>query len=806
MFTNYVRIAVRNLIKHKGYTAINVLGLATGMSICMLIILFIFDQDRKDEHNPDANRIYRLVTEYYNGDKMRSDPYGTTPYEFKELVEFNVDGIEETSQIVKDNGNIKFGDKILAYSGLYGSPNFFDFFHFNLTKGVRSHALDEVNQVVLSESLAAKLFGGIEPVGQLVQINEGQNFVVSGVVKAEEWKTHMTFDLVLPMSSFLVTNKGTTAKSTWEEGIKHFYNYLKLKDGTQPEALSKYLAGVEPKLPTEKKALYSFSMQRLDEINLGRVIVNEIGFTTPFFVPIFLGVMALVIILSASFNYMNLAIARAMKRAKEVGVRKVIGAGKRQIAIQFLIESMLVMMISLVVGAILLELLVPAFNGMKVLRDIDGAITLDFFGNAEIYLVFISFAIIVGIVAGLYPAIYLASFKSIVALKGIGNTGKSSSFLVRKILVFMQYCFSIVFIITTIILYQQADIFTNTDYGFDNSKVMNVSMSNLPYETFRNELLRSSDIAGVSAVSNLPVLSRFDEVHLQNAGQEELVKASTFSIDEHTVDNLGLNLISGRNFIPRLQNGEENAAILNEKAVRALGFDDPAKIVNTRIKVNTGDGTSARTNEFMVVGVVADFTYEFIFKESGPLLLYNNPSELRIVNIKYNGENEHQVAQTVEEVWKSFDNVHPFEYELYAYEISDLDDEFADLVGIVGLVSGIAIIIACLGQFSMVVHQIELKIKEIGIRKVLGSNIAALMMLLSKDFLIIMILSIICAVPVAWKINVLWTSRMAVHPEVSVFNISFGIILTFALALATIFALVFRAASANPVDALKYEG
>ncbi len=802
MFKTYFTTALRNLIKRKTHTAINISGLAIAMAISMLIILFLIDQDRMDEHNPRAGSIYRLTTEFFDESRNRNISHGTTPYELAEVIKFNVEDVEDASQIVKGNGNIKFKDKVFGYRGLYVSPNFLGFFEYDLLSGNRGMALQSGN-VVLSVELAEKLFSQVDPVGQLVELIDIGSFVVSGVVDSEAVKSHLRFDLLLPGEVFAAGNKHLL--SDWGAGWKRFYNYFKLKEKASPDPLLVYANDLDSKFPAEEKALYSFGIQRLDKINLGRVVRNEVGLTTPGMVLYFFIVLALVLMLSASFNYMNLSIARGLRRAKEVGIRKITGAGKMQIIMQFLVEAQLVMFCALIFAFLLLQVLVPTFNNLKILRDIDGAITLDFNSNVIVYLVFIAFAVVVGLVSGIYPALYLASFKSLSVLKGPNHKGKSS-FIFRKILVFIQYTFSIIFIITTIILYQQAQIIVKTNYGFNHANVMNVNIKDLPYPEMRNELMKRSEIKGVSAVSDLPVLSSLEEVDLVNKEMgPETIKSFLVSMDPFAIDNLELQLVSGRNFRPGLKSDKEQAVIVNEKAITMLGYADAGSALHQTIELIRELPTGQETIKKKIVGVVRDFRHQFVMIESGPLVMDYDPDRLSIMNIRFEGSDTEMVAAVVENIWREFDSSHPFQYDLYSYDISDIDDEFIDIVHIVGLISAIAIIIACLGQFSMVLHHVQLKVKEIGIRKVLGSNLSGLMLLLSKEFLVIILLAILVAIPVAWRINAFWTGKIFESPEVSVINISVGVAIVFLLAMLTIFSTVRRAVHANPVESLKYE-
>lgn len=775
------------------------------MSICLLIILFVIDQDKKDEYHPDSKYNYRVLTNFENAEKGHTQSFATSPFEIKELLTFNQDEVKSSSQIVKSVGNIKYNNRLFNYNGLYVSNNFLDFFHYNLLEGNKLSSLQKHNSVVISKILAEKLFEKQEAIDQLVNIN-GESYTVSGIIDTEAVKSHIEFDILMPLNSFLNDSRNNLVARNWKKGSEVFYNYIAIPKESSVINIENYLNNLDSKFPEDSKDLYSFELQSVNDINLGQIVKNEIGITTPNIVAYFFLILGLVVILSSSFNYMNLSIARALKRAKEVGVRKVVGANRKHIIFQFLIESQLIMLVSLIFGVLLLEILVPVFNELKVLRDVDGAITLNYRTHLNIYLSYIAFSMGLGLIAGIYPALHLSSFKSSSALKGKLNKVESSPQKFRKVLVFFQYSFSVVFIITTIVLYKQADAFVTADYGFNKENIINVPISNINYDVFREELLKRNEISGVSAVSKLPVLSFPNFIDLKNTGEEETVKTSSFSIDPYTIDNLDLKLIAGRNFQKNLQSDLNDAMILNKLAVEELGYQNAESIIGQLVEIKRSDNQGEHVSKGRVVGVVDNFLHQFIFVKSGALAMFYNPAEFTTASIKINGNDTQRTALVIGNIWDAFDNTTPFDYSVYDYVVSDMDAEFNELVYIVGLVAIMSIIIACLGQVSMVIQHIELKIKEIGIRKVLGSGTLNLMVLLSKGFLSIIGIAILIATPLAWKINVAWTENLAIQTEVSFQALSLGVLITLALSISSIMFLVLKAAQANPVKSLKYNG
>jgi putative ABC transport system permease protein len=801
MVKNNITIAARKLVRQKYFTAINILGLTTGLSMCMLIIVFIIDQDKKDEYHSNANRIYRLLTHEYDQGRERELTYATSPFDLKDALN-GISQVEEVAQIVPLSGTVSVDKKKLSFSGLYASPNFPGFFELTLEGQDNISALRDDRSVILTKELSVKLFGLNDPLGQNVSI-DGKDYIVRSIFDHSSFRSHLTFDLLIPLNNYTRKPQNQLVMKEWEQSTKTFYNYVRLPELHDQTELNSVINSVDNQFPEIRQAHYRFDSQRLDQINLGSVVQNEIGLTVPKFVVYFFMVLGTVLILSASFNYMNMSIALGLKRAREVGIRKTMGAQKGHIITQFLIESYMITVLSFVLSLLVLTMLIPVFNNLKILRDIEGAIQMNYYSNFTVYLSFFFFTIIVGTLSGLYPALHVASFGTIKSLKG-GNlsNGKSPSFLFRKMLVFFQYGFSIIFIITTVILYEQVEILVNFDYGFSEKQMINLPKNDLPLDAFRDELLKQTSIESVSSSSNIPMLSTFEVRNIKTFEKE--TQASLMFVDPYMIENYGLTLISGRNFNPQLPSDRNQKIILNLKAIKTLGFESPDKTIHQVIQIEDENDTD-RSRDYTVIGVLSDFNHDFIFKESGPLIMIYNPDRLTEISIRTASISVAEATRIIEKVWSQFDSSGPFTYQSFEYQISDIYDELKELMIIVGFVAFMAIVIACLGQLSMIAHHVQLKVKEIGIRKVLGAKSLGLMVNLTKGYLLIIGLSILTSAPIAWKINDFWTTKIEVAPEVDFWNFSFGLVIVVGLALTTIATIVYRATNANPIESLNYE-
>ncbi len=793
MLSNYFNVAIRNILRNRIYSAINIFGLATAITLCLLIILFIIDQGSMDNHMPDQENAYRVLTGIYDKERDAVRHYATSPYETTERLELNHPEILETTRLIQENNEIRFGDRIFDFKGLYAESNFLNFFNFDLVDS-KAGALVNPNSVVLRKELGEKLFLDENPIGKQIEIKGLGSFLVTGVIDELIGRSHIEFDVIISFSSFNQRDDAINLQKDWIEGANRFRNYIKAKSDDLP-AIERTLSDFVKLLPPENQADYSFGIQSLADVSMGEPVRNEIGFVTPFFVPWFLGILAAIVMLSATFNYVGLAIALAIKRAKEVGIRKIVGATKRQVFIQFLVEAQVTVLFSWVLSLALLSFLIPAYNDLKVLRDINGDIRIDMMANFHIYLIFLVFAIFIGFIAGGYPAWYVGKMSFSKAL-GRKESSARSSFLIRKSLIFLQYTSSIVFIVTAIVLQRQATHFFQMDYGFDQSNLINVPLKDMPYDAFKSELMRDSKISGVSVTNIFPGLDIAPKIDVYKQGGLEPVAMSKFSVNEDFLKNFGIELIEGRNFDSVIKS-DSLGLLINAQAAGVLKIEPSSP--NALIRLSK-DGPSQR-----VIGVIDDFKYNLLFRDSGPLILTYANEGSRFVNIRYKELDEAEAALSIEGIWRQFDKLHPFEYTHFEFELNDMYNEFLDITRIVGVVSALAILIACLGQFGMILHHVQLKVKEVGIRKTLGANLRQLIYLLSRGYLTLIVLSAIIGTPIAWWINQEWTNRVAYSVTVNWWTLVLGLILVFGLAIISIVGLTWKTANNNPVDSLRYE-
>lgn len=784
MVNHYLTSAMRSLRKQRVFSAINIFGLATSMTLCLLMILFYLDQRSMDQHNENYESTYRILTTEYNEERSRDENLAITPFDIGDRLKENIGAIDATTRLKAIGSEARLESKVIGFSGLYAEQNFFEFFGFELQKGAASSALQKPGSIVLSEELSIKLFGSEEPVGHLIEIGDMGSFQVTGITKPLEGRSHLEFDALISMSSH-------EAEKAWT-GKNRYYNYFQMSDGEIGLA-NEYLSSLPSLLPPEFQGRQNFRVQKMSDINFGQLVRYEIGFVTPVFVLWFLVILAAVIMLSACFNYVGLSIAQSLKRAKEVGIRKIMGAGRKMVVTQFLIEAQVTVLVSWVVAIGLLMILLPMYNDLKVLRDIQGQIEISVWSNASLLLYFLGFAILIGLIAGGYPSWYVGKVAFRQALKKTGK--KAPGVALRKTLVFIQYTTSVIFIVTAIVISQQSKYFFDMEYGFEKENLTSIEIKDAPYDALRNELLQQSNIKSVSLTSSLPALEVVSRVDVKLTENSDSRKVSQFDVNEDFLGNFDLQLIMGENF-RKAPSGLETKAIINQSLAQELAITESTDLP---MILKSEEGT------FKIIGVVEDFKYQLLFVESGPLLLTYQPDQFRFLNIKYANLTQEEAAEIIESSWREFDKIHPFEVHHYQYELDDMYGEFEDIAKIVGLVAVLAIIIACIGQFGMILHHVELKTKEVGIRKVLGSGVTQMVVLLSKNFYWLIGIALLAGSPVAWFINQGWTSRLGYHIDVDWQIMTLGIVIVIVLSSLSILWLTVKAANTNPVKTLRYE-
>ena len=799
MLKNYFKIALRNVEKYKGFTAITVLGLALSMAVCLMILTFIWDQKQYDSFHTHADDIYRIISDEIEPDG-EIDAVAATPAPLAAALKREVPGIETTTRLGQIRSQTVYAGKAVYLEGLYVEPSFFDMFSFTLESGAPSVILNNPNQILLTHTAAEKLFGSQDPIGEPVQLEGYGDFIVGGLLTEPAGKSHLRFDVLAPLAS-LANSSRSYELEDWMNNWK-FATYLLVDDAETLARLEAVLPEISRQHYEGKETRFVFHTQAVKDIALGPNLGNEIStYSMPGVVVYFLTALGLIIMVSAGFNYVSLSVARAMKRAREVGVRKAVGARRTQVILQFMCEAVLIALISLVLAYALLSWLLPAFNSLWLIQfaemEIDPA---RLFAPALLGL-FVLFSVAVGVLAGLYPALRLSRFQPATVLKGLKAPRGFSGRMLRRSLTGSQFGVGLFFVITTVLLLTQFNYLRHADYGFTSQNILNVDLQGQSYDVFRAEVLRDPSIVAVSATSKLPASGSVSTINLRREDMQEPLETYQYAVDPAFIPNLELRLLAGRNVSAGLASDSAHTIILNETAVYRLGLGAPAEAIGAFLKWGEDE------REVQVIGVVQDYHYDAITDPLGPMMLYYDPTSFHYANVRVQPGAMDAATAHVEAVWQKIDPIHPIDYTHFEAQLTDgpLHQFFTDIANIVTFVALLAVVISCLGLLGMVLYTVETRVKEVGLRKVLGANTRNIVLLLSREFLWLIGVAGAIALPLAWLGNGLWLQVFPQRIALSPWLFAGATALMTALALAVIASLTIRAANANPVQSLRHE-
>ncbi len=811
MFFNYLKVGLRNIRKHRAFAFINVFGLAAAMTICMLIILMLADQKSYDRFNEKKDRIFRIICE-------RPDfrnPYATSPFPLAAALAKEVPVVETTTHLIRGvGGDAVYNGKSVEMRGYFADASFFDVFSFGLGQGDKTHALSAPNSMVITYALARQLFADGDPIGKTVVFTDrglndlGQaeassptpwgNYTITGVLDEKDYKSHLKFDVLVSSSSMpalAMENKIADISKDWKNVFQTYTYTLVLpckKEADLNAGLGRLVAGKYAGIPDFKG--FALKGQPLMEISPGFLLGNEPNIALPKVVYYFLSVLALVIMISACLNYTNLSIARALTRAKEIGIRKVNGALRKNLVFQFLCESILTSFFALFMAILFLFAVRAAFVHLWVNQY------LHFELNAgwPVYLVFSCLALLIGLVAGTYPALYLSKFQPVKVLRSFEGM-RPGKLNLRKILSVTQFAISLIFIISSLLIFNQSRHFLRFNYEFNPRNIVNVELQSNDYRIVARELGSVPGVAGVSACDYVPVTGRSEGNSFRKAGSsDEYTNVATLQTDENFIPNLGLKLIAGRNLPSGVSSGRY--ALMNEASVKAFGYQYPAQMIGHLFQSKYND-----TATIEVVGVVQDFHMNLDHDRIDPLVLQNQPAFFRFVNIKIAGNDLRTILARLDSKWKSIDPVHAFKYRFFDDQLAATSQGFFDIVSILGFLAVLAVSIACLGMLGMATYTAERRMKEVSIRKTFGAKNAGIVVLLSREFIRILIIAVLIAAPVSYILNNLWLRKFPNRVDFGLGTILTGTLILLALGLLTIGSQTIRASRCNPVHALKAE-
>ncbi len=782
MIKNYLKITFRNIIKQKGYSFINIFGLAIGMAVSILILLWVQDELSFDRFHKNIENIHLvgLRQDYGTGQiKVPMTPAALAPALKKEFPEI----VNAARRQRCGNVQLKYGEKgFMENRGCYVDPSFLEMFTFPLIKGDPKSVLADPHSIVLTEETKKKYFGGKEAIGKVINFQNEYNLMVTGIMENVPDNSSLDFDFIIPFE--FIRKLGADLQS-W--GENNYFTYVQLQQGVPYRQIGKKISGrIKKAEPGASSNLFLHPFKRIHLHSLSGMGGNIR------YVYIFT-LVAIFVLFIACINFMNLSTARSVKRGKEVSLRKVVGADRKQLVVQFFGESIFLSIIALFLALVLVELFLPVFNDFS-----NKNLTVILHGNLSILTGLLGITLFTGIISGSYPALLLSSFKPAQVLKGTLKLGKGSS-LSRKALVVTQFVFSILLIICTAVVYNQLDYLQNKKLGVNKENVLYLPLRGnirTKYETVKNELLKNTDILSVTTSSHIPTRITSNTIAWdwegKNPDEKVLMGITFFGYDY--IKTFKMEMSQGRFYSKEFAGDSSLAAVVNEKAVKVMGIESP---VGKRLFMGS--------NQLKIVGVLNDFHFKSLHSEIGPIVSVLAPTEQHFMFIRINSENVSGAINYIKKIHKKIEPGYPA-------VLTFLDERFDRLYRsenrmgqLFKYFAFLAVFISCLGLFGLASFMGEQRTKEIGVRKVLGAKVPDIILLLSREFFKWVLLANIIAWPAAYFAMNQWLDNFAYRTAIGIEVFILSAFLSLTIAFLTVSYQSIKAAVASPVKALKYE-
>jgi putative ABC transport system permease protein len=798
VFKNYIIVTLRNLRRNRSYSFINIFGLALSLGLSLLLIQMVVSFMSSDRFQANKDRIYRVNT--WRSGEGRAEDYASTPLPIASALLREAPGIEAVTQWATGiGGNGVCRGKILPLSAYFADPDFFRVFSFKLDHGDPATALREPNSIVLSSDVAEMFFGTDSPVGQVIQLGKWGDYTITGVLAdTSRLKSHIPIQSLISLSTLasLEAQKLLAPRSREWADIVHSFTYVMLKPSGSPGAVEEAanLAAADD-LDTSKYK-YRFWLQPLTRITPGPKLRNQYGDDVPWGAVYVCAAIALLVVLSAAFNYTNLSIARALSRAREVGIRKVVGAKRRQLFAQFIGEAVVIALLAFAAGFVLYRVVfIPLLHGLHpVLR------TYFLFQETWATLAFfLVFAAGTGVVAGAIPALHISRFQPIQALRNLAGLRVVSRITTRKALIVFQFGLSSIFIISTFVAIDQLRFIQTTDLGFRPEGIIRVPLRGVDFDVFRQKIAQEPGILAVSGTEILPGVGgggTFSPFTRPDASITKPILVS--AADAGLLPLFGLRLLAGSNFPETAPPAGETLLILNQTASRQFAYGSPEEAVGQVLSMK--DGKTAR-----VVGVVKDFVYNHRDSNLGAFALSYRPESISMAALRVDLTGVKAVAERLQRLWASFDSAAPFEYAVLTDLIEDRLGGMKSMMKSVRFVSILAVVVACLGLLGISDYSSRIRRREVGVRKVCGAGEWSLVKLLSRSYLTMLTVAAGASIPIAWWFNKLILSLYdkAVALRLGLFAAGAGLVAV--LGMAVVLSQTVRAARANPADIIRHE-
>jgi len=811
MIRNYFKIAWRNLMKYKFISFINLFGLTVGLTCCLLIATYIINELSYDKYNKNGENIYRITRTFNNSEGIVSLRLSTISPPFGYYLPTDFPEIKKMTRLL-NNGTtpMKYKDKLISETNVYfADGNLFDVFTLDVLKGNPKTALIEPFSAMLSEETARKYFGNEDPLNKVLRANNQFDVKVTGVYKGFPSNSYMHPGMLVSFSTLndSAVYGENNLRTNW--GNNSFFTFIELPDHYDVKRMiAQFPAFVDRRMDHKDyggqipSKFTKLGLQKLTDIHLYSHTDYEAEPNGDIFRVYIFSIIAIFILLIACINYMNLSTARSVLRAREIGIRKVIGARKKEIIAQFLSESVFIAWAAIIISIALLFLALPWLSKVSGQQ-----LSVHMLAKWQILVPIFLTPFVVGVVSGMYPALFMSSFQPVKTLKGLLKTG-SGNISFRKVLVITQFAISIVLIITTIIVSQQLRYMQETSLGYDKEHLITIPYSNFintSYETFRTELLENPDIRNVARSSRIPTGRLLDNMGASTYVGDSLKPVTAdikfLATDYDFIKTYGVHVVAGRNFSRSFSSDTSNF-ILNESAIQAIGWKSPQEAVGKDFKYGQFKGR--------VIGVIGDFHFESLRQQIVPIVLVNpatsaTDSYFNSLSLKVSGNNMSNSLATVEKTWKKYLPEIPFRYTFLDENFTMLYKSEQQQGTLFTIFACIAIFIACLGLFGLSAFSITQRIKEIGVRRVLGARVDSIVRLLSMEFLKLVLIASIIAFPLAWFAMTHWLQDFAYRIPIHWWVFVLSAFLASIVALVTVSFNSIKAALANPVTSLRSE-
>ena len=796
---NYFKTSTRSLMRNRLFSTINILGLAISMSIGILMITYISELLSFDLFHTKGDRIYRVHTTYKS---ISGDPFdlASTSVFIGNKLKDEYTGYEKILLMRRNfREDIAKGENVIAIRGHYASETFFDLFSFKLKYGNPATALTEPFSLVLTEKTVKKLFKDANPIGEIVTAGE-KNYTITGVMEDIPKNSHIQFEA---LTSFITAvnrykDSETTTFFNWNS-VWQNYVYLLLPEGEGPEKINEMMNQVAD-VENAKTDRYTIQHELENMMNIvpGEELSNQIGPSMSWTGIYQLALLTLFVIASACFNYTNLSIARSLRRAKEVGIRKVVGASRRQVFTQFVFEAMIVSVVSLILAYCLFVLIKPGFKELVIDRDM---LTMDFEWIYAFY--FLIFAMLIGFIAGVLPSTFLSKLKAISIFRDASSIKLMKGVSLRKILIVIQFTISIFLIIGSTIAYRQYKFALQFDLGFETENVLNLSLQDNDSKVLMSEIEQLPEVSEISRSAMVPNTGEIWAEIFKYQDPLDSSRALVNYADRNYFDLHQYEFVAGGTFPYDLEEGDPKYIVIDELFLKRFNFETPESAVGEVLTMMDRLGDQ----KLEIVGVVRDFQYVKVHNEPRPCAIIQGVSEnYQFLNLLVQTDNALGLMEKLESIWTGVDKVHTFEARFYDEQIQEAYDDQATLFKLFGFLAFLAISIASMGLLGMAVFTAETRIKEISVRKVLGASVRNLIFILSRGFVIMLLIAAGIAMPLAYlffkeMVMVDFTNRITIGP----LELLSGVILVFSIGLLTISWQTGKAARTNPAETLRNE-